>query len=406
MRLLPELFIDRRYDSRWSYWKHLRRVLARLPYSPGVRLTKKRHLNLWLSRYEMLTLSERVWSYPIRLNVEPINACNLRCPGCFTGVRDVGRSRGPMSLDLYRRLLAELGDYLFLVDFHNWAEGLLAKNIYTMIREAVAYGISTGTSTNLSFPYDEARAEQLVSSGLHVLGVSIDGAEQETYEKYRVGGNLNTVLENCRRIAAVKRKLGSETPHLIWGFHAFSHNEQDVPRARALAEEIGMEFAICKGWVVGPDWAPSVLPELDHQAQWYPMPCDFLWQRAVVNHDGGVAPCCATFALSDDMGRIAVTAEEIGSRSFREVWNGERFREARRLFRSKQEKPTGRENICTDCPVRLNFVEYQEHHEAGLPFESFQLIGKPNESFNYFWDWTKAQLAAGGAGPSDSSKQH
>jgi hypothetical protein len=403
MRLFPELFLDRRSDSRWSYWRYLRQVLTRHPYSPGVRLTKKRLLNLWLSRYEMLTVSERVWSLPIRLNVEPINACNLRCPGCHTGVRDVGRSGGVMSPDLYRRLLAELGEYLFLVDFHNWAEGLLSKNIDTMIREAVAYGIATSTSTNLSFPFNEARAERLVSSGLHVLGVSIDGAQQETYEKYRRGGDLDLVLENCRRIAAVKRRLGSDTPHLIWGFHAFSHNEHDVPHARALAKEIGMEFAVCKGWVVGPDWVPTVLPELDYQAKWFPMPCDFLWQRAVVNNDGGVAPCCATFARSDDMGRITITPEELGSRTFREVWNGERFREARRLFRGKREKPAGR-NVCTACPVRLNFVEYLEHHGAGLPYESFQPMAKPNEGFNYFWNWTKAQLVAGNGGQSGPSK--
>ena len=399
MRLLPELFLDKRWVSRWRYWEHLHEALTRLPYAPGVRITGKRRRNLWLSNYEMMVLSERVRSYPIRLNVEPLNACNLRCPGCHTGVRDVGRSRGAMSLDLYRRILAELGDYLFLVEFHNWAEPLLSKNIDTMIGEAVSYGISTGTSTNLSFPFDEARAERLVSSGLHFLGVSIDGAQQQTYEQYRVAGDLDTVLANCRRIAAVKRRLGSDTPHLIWEFHAFPHNEHDVAHARALAEDIGMEFSLCKGWVVGRDWRPSVLPELDYQPSWFPGPCDFLWQRAVVNHDGGVAPCCSTFAPSDDMGRIALTPEELGSRTFREVWNGERFRQARRLFHGKQAEAAAPANICTACPIRVDFVEYLEHFDLGLPHESFQRGGRPNDSFNYFWNWTKAQLVGGSGGP-------
>ena len=35
-----------------------------------------------------------------------------------------------MTLDLYRRLLAELGDYLFEIEFYNWGEPLLASIIY------------------------------------------------------------------------------------------------------------------------------------------------------------------------------------------------------------------------------------------------------------------------------------
>ena len=44
-----------------------------------------------------------------------------------------------------------------------------------MVREASARGISTTTSTNFSIPFDAARAEAVVASGLDVLGVSLDG---------------------------------------------------------------------------------------------------------------------------------------------------------------------------------------------------------------------------------------
>src|SRR2546425_1069881 len=39
---------------------------------------------------------------------------------------------------------------------------------------------------NFSLPFDRARAEHLVASGLSELNVAVDGARQETYERYRV----------------------------------------------------------------------------------------------------------------------------------------------------------------------------------------------------------------------------
>src|SRR5207245_2320794 len=84
-----------------------------------------------------------------------------------------------------------------------------------------------------------------------VFGVSIDGAHQETYEQYRRGGKLDTVLANCRLMRDAKRRLGSATPLLIWEFHVFSHNTDDIERARALAAELEMGIAVVKGWVAG-----------------------------------------------------------------------------------------------------------------------------------------------------------
>jgi hypothetical protein len=79
---------------------------------------------------------------------------------------------------------------------------------------------------------------------VRMLGVSIDGARQETYERYRVRGDLETVLRNCRLLAGARRRLGSATPQLVWEFHVFPHNTGDVAAATALAADLGMEIAV------------------------------------------------------------------------------------------------------------------------------------------------------------------
>src|SRR5579864_5223895 len=122
------------------------RHLARLPIPPpqfeGARPTIRRRLNLYRLTWEWYQMRTTLRSRPARLCIESTGACNLSCPHCFTGAGEVGRDRSPVSLDLYRRLLAELGDHLWQIEFHNWGEPLLNRNVFTMIGEATRQGLS------------------------------------------------------------------------------------------------------------------------------------------------------------------------------------------------------------------------------------------------------------------------
>jgi MoaA/NifB/PqqE/SkfB family radical SAM enzyme len=361
----------------------------RLPHHPGTRMTLKRRLNLYLVKLQRMRGHTKLRGHPTVLTIEAANVCNLACPYCFTGAGEEGRRRGHFPLPLYQRLIDELGDYLLEVELHNWGEPLLNKNIPELIRIAHNRGISTILSTNFSFPFDAARAEAIVSAGLSQMGVSIDGVTQETYEKYRVKGRLDTVLQNVKRVIEAKRALGSPTPRLIWEFHVFEHNKHEVEQARAMARELGMDIDVSKGWVAGPEWDPDgpikffMAPTMDR--------CGFLWQRAVVNADGGVSPCCGAFYQEDDFGSV-------GEMSFKEVWNNERFQEARRLFRSRQGSEAGRSLICYECPETLNWEDYLQHLAEGGDRFAFKSRFTTNDGFNFFFDRRPAgRKAAQGA---------
>jgi MoaA/NifB/PqqE/SkfB family radical SAM enzyme len=246
-----------------------------------------------------------------------------------------------------------------------------------MVEEAHARGISTTISTNFSFPFDAARAERLVASGLTVLGVSIDGARQDTYERYRVGGKLERVLANCRLVAEAKRRLGARTPRLVWEFHVFEHNVGDVEEARRLARELDMEISVDKGWVIGPEWAPEGEWRFFDQPK--PVRCPFLWGFAVVNNDGGVAPCCGTFFSDDDMGRVGDGVR------FERVWNDERFQLARGFFRARTGDAAAKKLACFDCPQTIVWERWKQHRAAGGTRGSFRPGFSMNDVVNYFW---------------------
>ena len=241
----------------WALDKYRRlRDFLRLPDYRGMRLTPKRLLNLYLVRFQKGRGHVKLYGSPIVLTIESTNACNLRCPYCFTGAGEIGRDKNMLPLLLYQKALDEMGSRLLQVEFYNWGEPLLNKSIYDMVRMASDRGISTIISTNFSFPFDQERAEKLVASQLSVLGVSLDGAWQESYEQYRVRGDLETVLRNVQMVNDAKQKLGSKNPHMIWEYHIFPHNKtkEEIETARQKAQELGMEFALSKGWVAGEDW--------------------------------------------------------------------------------------------------------------------------------------------------------
>ena len=382
------------------------RDFLRLPDYRGMRLTPKRLFNFYLVRFQKDRGHVKLYGSPIVLTIESTNACNLRCPYCFTGAGEIGRDKTMLRMPLYQKALDEMGSRLLQLEFYNWGEPLLNKGIYDMIHMASSRGISTVVSTNFSFPFDQERAEKLVASQLGALGVSLDGAWQESYEQYRVRGNLETVLNNVRMVNDAKQKLGSKYPHMIWEYHIFSHNntEEEIGAARRKAQELGMEFALSKGWVAGEDWDKNneflALFPARKQA---PAHCYFLWQQAVINSEGGVAPCCGAYYKEDDFGllgsEMSVPLSELASSSFREIWNNEQFRAARALFRDRaRASALAKSLICYDCPVTVGFERYRQHRAQGLPQDRFESGFNPVDGFNYFFDRKPARAQPDGNG--------
>ena len=155
--------------------------------------------------------------------------------------------------------------------------------------------------------------------------MSIDGATQEVYERYRVGGDLAKVVENCRSIAEAKRRLGKSLPRLTLQFLQFPWNANEGDAVRRLAEALDMRPLAFRGAVPDPSWGRDGWPPwfLSHT----PRPCPFLWGQPVLTVDRHLALCRGVFQASDDFTPLAG--------SFRAAWNHERYRVARGLFRRR-----------------------------------------------------------------------
>src|SRR5207237_766158 len=117
-------------------------------------------------------------------------------------------------------------------------EPYLNPKLLEYVKYASDKGIYTATSTNAHY-LTEANAKATVESGLDRLIISIDGVTQGVYEKYRIGGHLDKVLEGAKNVIKWKKELRSKTPHIVFQFLVVKPNEHQIPDLMRLAREIG-----------------------------------------------------------------------------------------------------------------------------------------------------------------------
>jgi MoaA/NifB/PqqE/SkfB family radical SAM enzyme len=250
-----------------------------------------------------------------KARIDVCSLCELKCPACVQTRGALGFvGRGWMPAKQFRRLLDKHPD-LSAVELSNWGEIFLNPELEDILKAAhersVLIRASNGVHLNRA---SEAILESLVHHGMRAMTVSIDGSTPSTYAQYRCGGDLARVLENVRRIMAVRERTGSPYPILTWQFIVFGHNEHEIDDARAMAESLGMKFRL----KLSSDELHSPVREesrlrtelgASSRTEWeelrhapYFVPCRQLWEEPQINWDGRLLGCCIN--LWEDFGSV------------------------------------------------------------------------------------------------------
>ena len=311
---------------------------------------------------------------PEELQVEVTGACNLRCRMCLVRYAPaVGRKEGALDFEQFLALVDALPK-LRKLTLQGLGEPLLSPHLLEMVRYAVHRGAAVGFNTN-GVLLDAAIAESLIASGLSWLHVSLDGATEATYQDVRHGpglkprpGQFNRVVANLRRLVALRRALGSDTPRIQIVFVAMRRNVAELNQLTELAADIGVEEL----WVqnlshdfgdanaepryqalqqyVGEEalFGPELefgraafegareradelgfrlrLPRLEERPalrrEGQPG-CSWPWESAYVTHRGDVQPCCMV------MGSDRATLGRLHEASFEKIWGGRAYRRFR-----------------------------------------------------------------------------
>ena len=267
----------------------------------------------------------RVLGRPFQLTLEPGNVCNLKCPLCATTHRESKIPKGRLHVEEARRIM-DAFPYTVQLVLSNWGEPFMNPDLFDIIVEAKKRDMKVRMESNMTL-FDDEKAKRLVDSGLDLLVVALDGASQETYEKYRVGGDFQTIIDNIGRIRAAQQAAGNFKTKLLWKMVINRHNEHELEKARAWAAELGMDFETVTIWAPEgeeKEWLPD--SALDHHGRrnegGQPEKCHNLWQTVSVNFNGDVFPCCSEFTPEDKVVNVLESP-------FGPVWNSAEYRERR-----------------------------------------------------------------------------
>ena len=324
--------------------------------------TPRFYINWIHANLEMFFRVKKVSARPLQLTVDPSNICQLACPICPTGSKRHDRPSGKAKEELLLNLLKEVGQYLFTLNLFNWGEPFLNSDVtFAWASAARNMGIRVRVSSNLSMVLSDIQIERICSSGIHTLVVSLDGASGETYSKYRRNGNFERVIGNLRRIVAEKRRRQGRGPWLIWQFLVFAHNEHEIPSARKLANDIGVDeirFAppqVDESVDVYPSSDPRYHTELSKVHGKDPFEsrfpenrdaCVWHYMCAAINWDGSLSPCEILYKREYDFGTIG----ESGQFRFRDAYNSLSYQAARA---GSSGCPSGTTHlVCFRCPAR------------------------------------------------------
>ena len=297
---------------------------------------------------------------PKMITLEPTNHCNLKCPLCPTGEGDTSVEYGLFKLDKYKRVVDIFSKWAQTVQLFSWGEPVLNKSFVEMIRytSQSPHKIRSVTSVNLNVITDE-QIKGLLTSNLDALHVSIDGVTQEVYEKYRVGGNLETVFDNLKKLIAVKKLYQSKTK-VQWDFIVMKHNEHQVEEAKKMAADLGVPIQIFSmGIHLKKDTFVPLNELMDTYGEWLPDDpryqtysqdrktrkrtmkfCKSPWLETMVNWNGDVFPCSSVHTEKKD--RFGNIFEQ----DFEDIWNGEKYIAARKELLGH---PNNVHTICHTC---------------------------------------------------------
>jgi pyruvate-formate lyase-activating enzyme len=341
-------------------------------------------LNLCLARYHFQARTTAVLSRPYGLVVDPINNCNLACPGCVHSSRAkelqaFSWNSGMLSPDRYAALLGRYGPYAIQITLCNYGEPLMNPCTPAFIRRAKSYLATTTLSTNMTAKKFDAEA--YVMSGLDFMTLSIDGASQGVYEKYRRKGDLEQVFRNIRSLVEARSRLGRGTPIISWQFLAFEHNAHEIETAIGMARELGIDEMAVKtpfdvswdepgirpaavkpvgirfkqdagrrmidNWNPFPDQLDAAAIDAAFHAGWLeqlaglpeadagpgarsPHVCHWLYKNMAMDATGRVIPCCASPRPDADLVFDTFSTESTDS------FNTEKYRLARLSFADKE----------------------------------------------------------------------
>lgn len=310
-------------------------------------LTVPKLMNMLIGTTEFALKQEKLKSQPVAVKIDISPLCNLRCTHCIHAKANGNpalekqqfNSKQRMTVEQYRRIIEEIKETATVVSLYYLGDPIVHPDMDEMCRIARDAKLNVHISTNFSLPLSDERIRSIVTSGLTHLTVCVDGLSQGKYQMTRVGGRIDLVLSNLRRVCQYRRKLRRRYPQVEVQYIKFQHNVDELEDARRILTEFGVDRVtdFWGGLDNYTDRDPGNYDVFEPKQNKKLPQCFWTHFSMVIKYNGDVIPCCchrhgSQYTEKDDplvLGNVFET-------SVREVWNSLPYQQTRRLVNNPE----------------------------------------------------------------------
>lgn len=304
-----------------------------------------------------------MWGFPISYSIEPTNHCNLKCPECPSGLGVLTRPLGLLKFDDFKKWIDEIKETGFYVQLFFQGEPYINKHLPEMIKYAQQNNVYISVSTNGHF-INEKNVNEILKNAPDKLIYSVDGLDEESYQKYRVGGTFKQADEGLRLLIKRKKELNLKKPFVEFQFIVMKQNEHQLDEVKKYCKDVGVDKLVFKTMQISSyENALKFLPsdpkfrryKIDNQT--FEMKnkiknhCFALWRTSVITWDGKVVPCCFDKDAEYTLGIL-------NGKSFYDIWTSKQYQS----FRQSVLNDRKQNSICTNCTegLKVNIFEIEQ----------------------------------------------
>ncbi len=280
-----------------------------------------------------------------------------------------------MDYEKYKSLINQLEQYLISIELTNYGEPFIHPHILDMISYAKKYNIFVTIESNgFLFKRGSTFIKDFIKSGVDHIKLALDGIDQKTLTKYRIGSNYNEFMDGLRYLLEERNRMRQKLPIVELQFIVMKHNRHQLVLITDLAKTLKIDKLTIKSlginFLIEDDDDYSIIEQflsLDSKISRYykddngiihlkgriKNQCRWLHSSAVILANGDVVPCCYDATGEFVMGNAFMEP-------FLKIWTGAKYRKFRHIVYHKRHiiKMC---RICSEGRGNLSYCE--EYHK-------------------------------------------
>ena len=293
------------------------------------------------AKWNFVAKYDYVPSFPIHLDIETTEECNLKCVMCVHGITGV-KNTGMIDMGFARQTIDQAAAGGTKSIKFNWrGEPALHKGLEELVAYAKQKGILEVQINTNGIPFTRKRAEALIDAGLDRIIFSMDGATKETYERIRVKASFDKLMSNIKMFHEIREAKGRKRPFIRIQMVKMRDNQNEVDQFLEMWKGIADDIAVKDVTDRGQGGQLHVGDQITTGRR----RCNQPWQRMIVARDGKVFPCCSDWDRTYEIG-------DANRDSLKSIWKGKPMEDLRQINREGRLNET---DPCKNCFVITSY---------------------------------------------------